>query len=630
MIIFKSFNSKNKYLRRLIIIFIDVILITFTFLISIFLSKNNLILINKIDTIIFLILSGVLTYTLSGQYQPITKYIANSSLYKVFGRNLFLTIILYLKLNYIDNYNFNDNFYIIFFINQNAIMIASRIILKDAIVLLNKLDRKKEYENQSIVIYGAGSAGIQLFNTLKYSRNKKVKFFVDDSNKLINRKIDETPIYHPSIIERYKEEIDYVFFAIPSISTKRKFEIMKDMKALGVKVQILPSLDEITTGKSKINLLKPLKIEDLLGRNQVVPNKFLLEGSIKNKSICITGAGGSIGTELCKSIIENGPKKLILIDNSECNLYSINETLKKISLEIEVLSFLANVCDFSSINNIFEKHKIDYIFHAAAYKHVPLVEDNPISGIKNNLMSTINICKISSLYQVKNLILISSDKAVRPTNVMGASKRLCELILLDFHKNIKKSTKFSIVRFGNVLGSSGSVVPLFKKQIEEGGPLTITHPKIIRYFMTTKEAAQLVIQSTFLSKGGEVFLLDMGMPIKILDLAKDMIWLSGLKEKNEDNPNGDIEITFTGLRPGEKLFEEMLIESNSESTEHPLIYKADERATFDFNFSQKLDILQKNISEFNELASIKTLSEIVPEWELSINLKKRLKKLSKD
>ena len=615
--------SKNKYIRRSVLILIDIVIINLAFLLSLLLTNHDLIQSFKLDIVSFSTIAGIIIYFISGQYKPITKYTVNSSIYKILMRNITLIFLLSLQVKLFSNTSLNNNFYLTLLALLTIIIIVSRVFLTDLILFTIKFESQKRNKYDSIVIYGAGSAGIELFASLKYSKNKKVMFFVDDNNNLHNRNIDETSIYDPSILKKYKNKIDFVYLAIPSISWKRKTEIIKKVKYYGIKLQIVPSLEDITSGKSNIDLLKPLNITDLLGRNPVVPNKKLLKESIENKNICVTGAGGSIGAEICKSALDYNPKSIILIDNSEWNLYKINEELKSIDSNSEIKPYLTNLCDISSVKNIFDNNKIDCIFHAAAYKHVPLVEKNPITGLKNNLLSTKNICEISFLNKIPKVILVSSDKAVRPTNIMGASKRLCELIFLDYQGkfNKKNSSNFSIVRFGNVLGSSGSVVPLFKKQISEGGPITITHPEIIRYFMTLKEAAQLVIQSSHFSKGGEVFVLDMGLPVKILDLAKEMIQLSGLEEKTDLTPNGDIEIIYTGLRPGEKLFEEILIESNSQKTEHPLIYKAYENAQFKFNFSQKLGDLIIHIDKFDEAKVFQNLSEIIPEWQLSKNIK---------
>tara|TARA_B100000941_G_scaffold255900_1_gene204860 strand:+ start:1 stop:1071 length:1071 start_codon:yes stop_codon:yes gene_type:complete len=347
--------------------------------------------------------------------------------------------------------------------------------------------------------------------------------------------------------------------------------------------------------------------------------------AIKNKIILITGGGGSIGSELCRQIIQHIPKKIVILEISEENLYKINEELLQLNIyKIKIVSILGSSSNFKLVNKTIKDNNIDIIFHAAAYKHVPLVELNPIEGIKNNIFSTVAVCEASAKNHIEKLILISTDKSVRPTNIMGASKRVAELVVqayaeiesAKFKKDITyKETLFSMVRFGNVLGSSGSVVLKFKEQIKSGGPITLTDPNIIRYFMTIKEAAQLVIQSSVLSEGGDIFLLDMGDPVKIYDLAKQMINLSGLSIKNKNNIDGDIEIISSGLRPGEKLYEELLIDAEAEKTEHPLIFRAKENFLIMEEIIPKLENLKKNIDKRNKTQTLKILNELVKEWE---------------
>ena len=398
------------------------------------------------------------------------------------------------------------------------------------------------------------------------------------------KKINEVKIYSPDQIYKFKDNLKQILLAIPSIKISRKRKIIKMLQNLELPILDMPSIDEITKGKTKINALRPIPIEELLGREVIEAQSDLMKLAIKNKTILITGAGGSIGSELCRQVIQNMPKKLVLLEISEENLYKINEELLQIKKEnIKIISILGSSSNFKLVSKTIKDNNIDIIFHAAAYKHVPIVELNPIEGIKNNIFSTVAVCEASVENHIEKLILISTDKSVRPTNIMGASKRVAELVIQayaekesrKFNKDNKyKKTLFSMVRFGNVLGSSGSVVLKFKEQIKSGGPITLTDSNIIRYFMTIKEAAQLVIQSSVLSEGGDIFLLDMGDPVKIYDLAKQMVNLSGLSIKNENNLEGDIEIISTGLRPGEKLYEELLIDAKAEKTNHPLIFRA--------------------------------------------------------
>ena len=396
---------------------------------------------------------------------------------------------------------------------------------------------------------------------------------------------------------------------------------------LKIPIFIVPSVEDIISKKITINSDKNLFVEDLLGREKVLPDPLLLSAGIKNKSILITGAGGSIGSELCRQIIKLNPSKIILLELSEIALYKIDKELKaNIKNSTKIKGYLGDSCDKNLLRYIFKKNEINIIFHAAAYKHVPIVEMNPLIGLKNNVFSTKAICEISKEFNPSKVILISTDKAVRPTNIMGASKRLAELIVQVYAmeneekiSNNSSTTKFSMVRFGNVLNSSGSVVPIFKEQISNGGPITITHPEIIRYFMTIEEAAQLVIQAAKLALGGDLFVLDMGSPVKITELAEQMITLSGLELKNETNKNGDIEIVFTGLRPGEKLYEELLIDAECLKTSHPLIYRALEESIKPEKLWKKLDKLELAISNHDREKSIQILSDLIPQWECKIN-----------
>ena len=348
--------------------------------------------------------------------------------------------------------------------------------------------------------------------------------------------------------------------------------MLTKLASLPIEVSVLPSLENIIDGKVSIDNIKNVDVVDILGRSSVLPKKELLRQNIQSKNILITGAGGSIGSELSRQIINLEPNKVVLLDNSEYNLYSIKLELEAISQKIDVIPALCTVTNFNQLKNIIINNEVDTIFHAAAYKHVPLVELNPISGIYNNVIGTYNVAKIANDLGLDRMVLISTDKAVRPTNVMGASKRMSELVLQAYSE--KSDCCFSMVRFGNVLDSAGSVVPLFRKQIKNGGPVTVTHKDITRYFMSIPEASQLVIQAGSMAKGGDVFVLDMGEPIKIVDLAYKMIYLSGFTPIDKDNKDGDIMIKYTGLRPGEKLYEELLIGDNVVSSEHPMIMRA--------------------------------------------------------
>ena len=429
------------------------------------------------------------------------------------------------------------------------------------------------------LIYGAGSAGRQLASAMVNSPEIRVVGFLDDDERLHGHVLNGLPIHDPADLKEILSELPVtdVMLAIPSVSPRRRNEILNSLKSHKVAVRTLPGLSDIAIGKVSLSDVLDLDINDLLGREPVMPNHILLAINTLNKVVLVTGAGGSIGSELCRQILAVGPEKLLLIEQSEFALYSIHQELEEKHSDKKgiLVPLLASVQDENRITEIISTWKPDIVYHAAAYKHVPLVEHNPAEGIKNNVMGTLRTAQAAAEHGVANFVLISTDKAVRPTNIMGASKRLAEMALQAL-ASVSQGTKFSMVRFGNVLGSSGSVVPRFRQQIRDGGPITLTHPEITRYFMTIPEAAQLVIQAGAMAKGGDVFVLDMGQSVKIMDLARRMVELSGLTVLDEQHPDGDIEIKITGLRPGEKLYEELLIGDNPKPTSHPRIMKAHE------------------------------------------------------
>tara|TARA_B100000886_G_scaffold318147_1_gene257950 strand:+ start:9255 stop:10808 length:1554 start_codon:yes stop_codon:yes gene_type:complete len=499
--------------------------------------------------------------------------------------------------------NNSETNYFSFFLLLTLTQSGFRLLFKDFLLkIVPKVKKKKK-----IVIFGAGEAGAQLATSLSTSSSFQIIAFIDDNKQKIKRSIWGIPIEDRSFLVKNKEIIDRVLFAIPSLDLTERKKIFKEISVLNLSMFKIPSIDEIISGKEKINNLKPITIDDILGRTRVKPDKKLLGNTIKDNIVLITGGGGSIGSEICRQIIRLNPELVILLDNCEFNLYKINEELlSNDESQVKVLPVLGDALNKNLLNYLFSKYKIDTVIHAAAYKHVPLVEENPISGIQNNVLSTKILCECVYLNKPKYFLLISSDKAVRPTNLMGASKRLSELIVQSYDHKIKSTinreqkTIFCIVRFGNVLGSSGSVVPLFQKQIANGGPLTITHPLVTRYFMTISEASQLVLQASSLSKGGEIFLLDMGAPILIRELAEQMVILSGKEIKDKHFNKGDIEIKYTGLRKGEKLHEELLISGTSSKTKHPLIFSSKERFVADEQFFSKLEKLEKIINNMEE------------------------------
>lgn len=435
-------------------------------------------------------------------------------------------------------------------------------------------------ERKRVLIYGAGSAGIQLASALAHSREVVPIALVDDDPILHRKQIAGLNVSSPNDLPDLirDQRIAEVLLAIPSASRKRRHQIIEQLEPLPVHVRTLPGVAELAEGKVKTSSLREIDIEDLLGRDPVDPDRKLLAANIAGKSVMVTGAGGSIGSELCRQIAAQGPSQLVLFELSEFALYTIEQDLltRRAIPTANLWPILGSVCDHEKLKRVLSHFGVQTIFHAAAYKHVPMVEKNPCEGALNNVLGTWHTANAALETGVETFVLISTDKAVRPTNTMGTTKRLAEMVLQSLSAEFPQLTRFTMVRFGNVLGSSGSVVPLFREQIRLGGPVTVTDPRIVRYFMTITEAAQLVIQAGALGRGGDVFVLDMGEPVRILDLARRMINLSGLTVRDADNPEGDIEIRFTGLRPGEKLYEELLIGNNVLPTGNDRIMKAAE------------------------------------------------------
>lgn len=519
---------------------------------------------------------------------------------------------------------------------------ASRYFVRYWLGEINNVQKVFHRAQPIALIYGAGSAGRQLAAGLSCNKDMLVQGFVDDDRHLQGSTINGIPVYPNTDLQDliHRLEITDVLLAIPSVCQERRNEIIVSLNGCGVRVRTLPGLLDLAAGRVKISDLHELDMNDLLGRSVVPPEVDLLEKNILGQVVLVTGAGGSIGGELCRQIIKFSPKSLILIDSSEHSLYQINEDLKRTLIDtedeilassddlaytpsdvgpsIELVPCLVSVRDADLLLKIFNTHKPATVFHAAAYKHVPLVEQNPTEGIRNNVFGTLTCAQVSIECGVRNFILVSTDKAVRPTNVMGASKRIAELVLQSLAEVSAKCnhpTNFSMVRFGNVLGSSGSVAPLFSAQIATGGPITLTHPDVTRYFMTIPEAAQLVIQASAMADGGDVFVLDMGQPVRIYDLAVKMVYLSGLLVRDETHPHGDIEIKVTGLRPGEKLYEELLIGDNPQPTLHPKIMKAHEEFLPWSELKQELEKLNLALIASDTQLIREILKKLVPGYQ---------------
>ena len=476
----------------------------------------------------------------------------------------------------------------------------------------------------TLLIYGAGHSGMQIASALRQSGQYFLAGYIDDSPQYQGSIINGLMVYSPTEISRLIDThgVTDILLAMPSIDRKRRNAILSDLRELQVHVRSLPDLVDLAQGNITVLDIKELDPDDLLGRETVAPNRQLIEKNILGKTVLVSGAGGSIGSELCRQILQVGPKQLLLLDHSEFSLYAIESELRaqlnsNPQFKTELIPLLGNVRDAERLESIFTKWNIDTVYHAAAYKHVPLVEHNPSEGLQNNVLGTLNLAQAAKKHRTPHFVLISTDKAVRPTNVMGATKRFAELVLQALAEQAGSDTCFSMVRFGNVLGSSGSVVPLFREQIKTGGPVTLTHAEVTRYFMTIPEAAQLVIQAGAMAKGGEVFVLDMGQPVKIYDLAKRMIELSGLSVKNAETGVGDIEIVVTGLRPGEKLYEELLIGENPTATSHPRIMMAKEDFLPWAALEAELTLLQKGLAGNDFQALVGQLQRLVNGYQPS-------------
>ncbi len=590
--------------KRIISVLVDVFFIIFSFYSAYWVRVGNFEIIHS-DSIPYLlatvIVVTILSFTRLGLYRAILRYLTFHALAVVSVGTLISAASVAIAAFYFDA-PVPRSLPIIYGTFLCLLCGGSRLIVRVLVSGLNGKGRKV------VLIYGAGSAGRQLAIALRNSENYKVVGFIDQDKTLENTVIMGLQVYDISraayLVDKY--DVTQVLLAVPSASRARRKKILESLIDLSAEVLTVPDMKDIVEGKASIDQLKDVAIEDLLGRDPVTPQQCLMESNILGKVVMVTGAGGSIGSELCRQIVRQKPKALVLFELSEFGLYQIDRELKQLmeaeGLHVEIIPLLGSVQRINRLVVTMKSFKVQTVYHAAAYKHVPLVEYNVVEGVRNNVFGTYYAAQAAIEAGVESFVLISTDKAVRPTNVMGTTKRMAELGLqaLAEQENRKvKGTRFCMVRFGNVLGSSGSVVPLFKRQIEAGGPITVTHPDIIRYFMTIPEAAQLVIQAGAMGKGGDVFVLDMGEPVRITDLAVNLIQLSGLEVKDEQHPYGDIAIEFTGLRPGEKLYEELLIGDNVQKTAHERIMTANERYLPLAEFEQHLNELDKACHAFN-------------------------------
>ncbi len=477
-------------------------------------------------------------------------------------------------------------------------------------------DASRRIIKRRVLVYGAGEAGRQLTGATAQSSEMMVVGYFDDNPALIGSVIDGRRIHDPADMGKVVDSLgaDEILLALPSASRSRRNEIIAAARRANAHVRTLPGLMDIAHGRVEIGHIRELAVEDLLGRISVEPDFALMSGAISGRTILVTGAGGSIGSELCRQLAALEPAALLLLELSEYALYEVHRELESRAETIRIVPLLGSVCDEARVQEIIAAWQPDIVYHAAAYKHVPLVEHNPAEGIRTNIFGTFTLARVAARCGVPSFVLVSTDKAVRPTSVMGATKRAAELTLQALNQ-VSPQTCFTMVRFGNVLGSSGSVVPLFRQQIRSGGPVTLTDWRVTRYFMTVPEAAELVLQASAMSRGGELFVLDMGEPVRIGELARNMIELSGLAVRNGDNPAGDIEIVEIGLRPGEKLYEELLIGNNPSPTGHPRILKADERFIPIDELSEKLERLALALAAGGRLAMMAILQELVPEFQ---------------
>ena len=587
-------------------------------------SENNIKII--LNSIVFSIIVYQIYLNVFKAYKHITKFESGKDyLMYIFVCMLSGISLVILRLTFINNINSIRALILGSFITSVGI-ISIRVIARFYLNAVTQEQEKGDGKKYNVLIIGAGYAGKEIIRNIKQTMSEKYNIvgIIDDNKKRLHCIISGVEVLgnRKQIVEICKQKnVDEIFFAISKINKKKKRELLNICQETGAKIRILPTTEDVIRNKNMFQNLRDVDIEDILGRDPVVLDNNKIGNLIENKTILVTGAGGSIGSELCRQIIKYSPSKLVMLDIYENNLYNIELELKSQYSHIEIEPIVGSVRDIKRLEKVFEEYNPYLVFHAAAHKHVPLMEASPLEAIKNNVFGTYNVANCADKFKAKKMILISTDKAVNPTNIMGATKRLCEMIIQVKNKN--SNTEYAAVRFGNVLGSNGSVVPLFKKQIAEGGPVTVTHKDIIRYFMTIPEAAQLVLQAMSYANGGEIFVLDMGEPVKIYDLAVSLIKLSGYE------PDIDIPIMFTGLRPGEKLFEELLMnEEGLKKTENKKIYIGELTDLDEKDILQKLAKLKTLVDNENTpIQEIKeTVHEVVPTYILKQDIKKEEQK----
>ena len=557
------------------------------------------------------IISTVPVFIKTGLYRAVIRFLGVDAARAILIGVAFSTTVVF-AVNALLNSPIAVGAVVIFFVFALLYVGASRFIARELL-------RLPSGGAERVIIYGAGAAGAQLCSSLASAGHFRPVAMVDDAKSLQGIRVCGFTVHAPESLRelRRRKSASLVLLAIPSATRRRRSQVIESLSIAGFKVQSVPAISEIVSGRARLEEVRDIDVHDLLGRDPVPPNPALMSACVSGKSILVTGAGGSIGSELCRQILDLAPRRLILLESSELALYEIDREMRSINdrnvHRVEIVALLGNAHHKHRVREILVAYGVHTVYHAAAYKHVPMVEHNMIEGIHNNIFATYNTAEAAMECRVETFVLISTDKAVNPTNVMGCTKRVAEMVLQGLQQR-GSGTRFCMVRFGNVLESSGSVVPLFREQIREGGPVTVTHPDVIRYFMTIPEAAQLVIQAGSMGSGGDVFVLDMGSPVRIADLAKRMIQLAGYTVRDEKNPDGDIEIRFTGLRPAEKLFEELLIGKNVTGTEHPRILRAMEHSLTWDQMRHVLDELAQCSTRFDCERAREVLLRAVPEY----------------
>lgn len=597
----------------------DLLIINFSIFLSLYISSAEFThhVVNNFLELFGFSIFCISIFLLSGVYKSVLRFINFSTISLLFRSILivfFLTLFYRAALDYFEDPRIGSLIliislegWIIGFLSSVSLIVGIRIFANHFLT--------ERFIGKRVVIYGAGSAGRQLSGALKLSSEMEPIAFLDRNKALQDTYIGGLKVLKPEKLRHLvkRKKVDEVLIAIPSASKSSLTEMLKEIEDYSVKVRILPGLADLAQGKVLVSELKEVEITDLLGRFEVEANKKLLDKNIKDKVVLITGAGGSIGSEISRQAAKREPRKLILVDSNEFALYVIKNEIQQLIPELELHSIMGSVINKNRMVQVCMAFDVNTIYHSAAYKHVPLVEENPFEGLSNNVLGTKFTLEAAIDAKVETFVLISTDKAVRPTNIMGATKRFAELILQAYSAaDIGIKTRMTMVRFGNVLGSSGSAIPLFQKQIKAGGPVTVTHPDVIRYFMSIPEAAELVIQAGAMGEGGDVFVLDMGEPVKIIEMAEKLINLNGLQVKNDQNPKGDVEIVFTGLRPGEKLYEELLIGSNVSKTDHKRILKANEDFLELNELENYLEILKDAEKHENVFKLREILQKVVP------------------